>query len=680
MAGSNQRGGGQFLDMQRSTLRPAARRRRWPQRSPLAQRQTETLEPRHFLAIDFPALTAVEPLGSLVYRTEVAAAVTVEEPTVVIGFDANNSQAISLLVDPGATLRPSLRVLASDGTTVATQSAASLDETILLPAVVTQPGHYLLEVTGLDASAGDFTARLLVNGTWEADSLLNVAGSPANETLLTAQRVPVQRIADATAYVGTILGTAAVLDSSDFTAAEGFESGVLPAAWQPDATATSGSVRVDSVSAGDGQSALVLEVGDGPADRNEPAPGVAYLYYDPATGEMSLDTSLPLTTLEIVSRSSIFTGDPAQEVADPADVFNVDRDDKIFRLDTAGFGDFSLGNVAQTGLSLDFLNRDLTVAGSILGGGAVAIVVLPMNETINGVTWDLAASFVPQSLTFMHRSSGDAPTAMPDEYRYAASGDGVALSWDGGITWTTVFTPPSADSDWASYTIDLTPFNRAATDVVQVRLQQTAQVGGEVEQQAYDRLQIDGVSLTGGDWYRIDLPAGDYASAVATSDNGTPLRLEMFDQNGIRLAQAADSNDGRSQSISGYRNIDVRPGAVWLRVAGAADAGYALNVVRNGEFGFGLAGRDSLQNSTQVLGHLTANERDIYSVRPGILVTTWTPASQPNFANANRLDPKLYTLDASGTVLLRVTGTADERNENLRMSSAVVKYFPLSTY
>ena len=53
------------------------------------------------------------------------------------------------------------------------------------------------------------------------------------------------------------------------------------------------------------------------------------------------------------------------------------RDDNIFKATFGGsFGSLSFGNVAQTGLSEEFVLNDLTVVGSLAGGGELRSVDL----------------------------------------------------------------------------------------------------------------------------------------------------------------------------------------------------------------------------------------------------------------------------------------------------------------
>jgi hypothetical protein len=98
--------------------------------------------------------------------------------------------------------------------------------------------------------------------------------------------------------------------------------------------------------------------------------------YNVGTGEVWVDApaGTELTSINIDSAGAIFTGNAAQNLGGS---FDNDTDDNIFKA-TFGesFGSLSFGNVAQPGLSEDFLLNDLAVVGSLAGGGDLGNVDL----------------------------------------------------------------------------------------------------------------------------------------------------------------------------------------------------------------------------------------------------------------------------------------------------------------
>jgi len=110
------------------------------------------------------------------------------------------------------------------------------------------------------------------------------------------------------------------------------------------------------------------------------ADGQTSVTYDPSTGEVGVDApaGTELTSINIDSAGGIFTGAAAQSLGGS---FDNDADANIFKATFGGsFGSLSFGNVAQTGLSEDFVAGDLTVVGSLAGGGdlgAVDLIYVP---------------------------------------------------------------------------------------------------------------------------------------------------------------------------------------------------------------------------------------------------------------------------------------------------------------
>ena len=100
------------------------------------------------------------------------------------------------------------------------------------------------------------------------------------------------------------------------------------------------------------------------------------IVYNPGTGELAVDAPAGknLTSVNIDSAAGVFTGDPAQGLGGS---FDNDSDTNIFKATFgSSFGSLSFGNVAQPGLSEGFVLGDLTVVGSLAGGGDLGSVDL----------------------------------------------------------------------------------------------------------------------------------------------------------------------------------------------------------------------------------------------------------------------------------------------------------------
>jgi hypothetical protein len=104
--------------------------------------------------------------------------------------------------------------------------------------------------------------------------------------------------------------------------------------------------------------------------------GQTSLVYNPGTGELAVDApaGTQLTSINIDSASGIFTGQPAQNLGGS---FDNDSDTNIFKATFgSSFGSLSFGNVAARGLAQALVQGDLTVVGSLAGGGALGNVDL----------------------------------------------------------------------------------------------------------------------------------------------------------------------------------------------------------------------------------------------------------------------------------------------------------------
>ena len=104
--------------------------------------------------------------------------------------------------------------------------------------------------------------------------------------------------------------------------------------------------------------------------------GQTSIGYNPTTGEVFVDAQAgtELTSINIDSAAGIFTGQTAQNLGGS---FDNDADNNIFKATFgSSFGSLSFGNVAQTGLSEEFVLSDLSIVGSLAGGGDLGEVDL----------------------------------------------------------------------------------------------------------------------------------------------------------------------------------------------------------------------------------------------------------------------------------------------------------------
>lgn len=102
----------------------------------------------------------------------------------------------------------------------------------------------------------------------------------------------------------------------------------------------------------------------------------ASIIYNAITGEVAVDAPAgqALTSINIDSAAGIFTGQPAQNLGGS---FDNDVDNNIFKATFgSSFGSVTFGLAAEPGLSEEFMAGDLTVVGSLEGGGDLGDVDL----------------------------------------------------------------------------------------------------------------------------------------------------------------------------------------------------------------------------------------------------------------------------------------------------------------
>jgi hypothetical protein len=97
----------------------------------------------------------------------------------------DSSQIVSILVTPvGTTLRPQVELLNPSNSSIGLAASTSNGAAALLaPTQISAPGVYRINVSGVAATVGDYTIRLVLNGALESESFV---GS-TNQTTATAE-------------------------------------------------------------------------------------------------------------------------------------------------------------------------------------------------------------------------------------------------------------------------------------------------------------------------------------------------------------------------------------------------------------------------------------------------------------------------------------------------------------
>lgn len=120
-----------------------------------------------------------------------------------------------------------------------------------------------------------------------------------------------------------------------------------------------------------GDSAVAVPVRLTPTD--SVVPNALAMFYDPTDGHIFIEgNGLQITTLELKSAGNKFipSGIPAGTISPP---FDVATPAKIFKLSTGGFAFLDLGRAYPPGIPFDLVINDLTVDGSRLPSGNIAV-------------------------------------------------------------------------------------------------------------------------------------------------------------------------------------------------------------------------------------------------------------------------------------------------------------------
>ncbi|NCY02597.1 MAG: hypothetical protein EBX36_06710, partial [Planctomycetia bacterium] len=203
--------------------------------------------------------------GSLVYGSPVEHVVTLALPTdvddVTVSLAAGGS-LLSAFVRPGPTLQVRVEVIDDGGTVLATRDATRPGEAFRIgPFDVATGGTYTFRYSALAGTTGAAATAVLLDALPEAEA----AGGHANDTFATAEPLSPSLVVVGTAgraaVLGTIAGNVAVF-------ADGFESGVLGAAWTTYSSA-GGRVEVSGWERAAGLNALLMDQPGNVANLNE---------------------------------------------------------------------------------------------------------------------------------------------------------------------------------------------------------------------------------------------------------------------------------------------------------------------------------------------------------------------------------------------------------------------------
>ncbi len=174
--------------------------------------RVEQLEDRRMLSVGpFPTpLEPVAPLGSLIYQNTAADDISVIGETDSFTIDLDDGQTVSLVVDPDATLQPTVELLDPSSASLGTATAGAMGTDAVLQVIPTNgAGTYTLTVGGAADSVGSYTVELILNAAVEEES----HDGPPNDDAASAEDLDASFLGlGGLAQRGAVLGT---LDASE---------------------------------------------------------------------------------------------------------------------------------------------------------------------------------------------------------------------------------------------------------------------------------------------------------------------------------------------------------------------------------------------------------------------------------------------------------------------------------
>lgn len=173
--------------------------------------------------VPFPVpLTPIAPVGSLAYEGQVNGLINIPSDTDNFTINLEPGMRVTAVVAPSSTLQPSVRILGPANQSLGTNTAnAPGSSATVAGLLISQPGTYTIRVGEGGGTFGNYTLRLLMNTTLEAE----IPGTPSNDTPTTAQNLATAFQNVGTGSVASILGT---LDGDIGPLASEFEPNNVP--------------------------------------------------------------------------------------------------------------------------------------------------------------------------------------------------------------------------------------------------------------------------------------------------------------------------------------------------------------------------------------------------------------------------------------------------------------------
>jgi len=123
-----------------------------------------------FGTVPYPTpLEAKAPLGSLIYDPTVSGSISFNDDTDSFEIDLDPDQTIMVVVDPDASLQPTID-LSGPGVLTSASAGAAGEDAVIQTGGPTSAGTYTVTVGGADSSTGAYTLQIILNSAVEDEA------------------------------------------------------------------------------------------------------------------------------------------------------------------------------------------------------------------------------------------------------------------------------------------------------------------------------------------------------------------------------------------------------------------------------------------------------------------------------------------------------------------------------
>lgn len=614
----------------------------------------------------FPsALTAAEPVGSMIYEGSYAATVGLAGDTDNFTIDLDAGQKLGVLITPGTTsLRPSITVTGPGGTNVSNSAAAAGGVAQLQNIPVTVAGTYTMAVGGVSSTTGGYTKSAALNTDRESETDTGTSNdtlgaaqdlTPAFTTLATGAsrasvRGNIEEAGTSETEPNDTTATANAISSATSVPPNLYQLGI--------AGSIGSSTDADFINIGQLQAGDIITVTESgsPSGRGT-NPDTFVDLYRAGTGAsvVSSDDDGPGTD-SLIHRFTIVT----------TDTYYV----RAYRFGATDTGTYQLGI---------FLENTGTAPTT---GGTFTAEIEP-NDSIAAAN---NASGAWRTVNYQFGVAGTITAGDTDIYAYQfTAGDVVSLTATAGAG----LSPQSALLNSAGTAIatengtGATGGSAGKSPLYGYVIPTTGTYYHRVQPQAGTGIYSADVYLSttaavpllppSKDLYSMGLTDGQLVSVGLKNIGAGSLDIAILDSGGAVVATGATGATNLDESISNY--TAPSSGTYYVQVLGGGNIDYrvlvttgaALDAEPNDSFG----GAQSITGTKGVAGYTADSDYFSFAVNTGqaILLITNTPGDGPNLPG-NTLNPKLELYDPSGALVSSGTVLADGRNEQIAVTAA----------